>query len=151
MVLKRESVKARLRKLEEVLARLHEKEKVSLDEYKRNVDLQWFIERGLEVASSLILDIGNHILAGAFQISVDEYEQILSELHKQKVISGELYRELRGLGDFRNVLVHGYLDHDLVYAPYEKALQTFPGFIAEITSWLEGCREDENAREDATS
>jgi uncharacterized protein YutE (UPF0331/DUF86 family) len=69
MVFKRESVSARLRKLEEVLEKLRGKEAVSLEEYRNNVDLQWTIERGLEVASSLILDIGNHILAGVFQIS----------------------------------------------------------------------------------
>jgi len=139
MAFKRESINARLRKLEEVLEKLRGKEAVSLEEYRNNVDLQWTIERGLEVASSLILDIGNHILVGVFQISVDEYEQILSELEQQKVISEELYQELRGLGGFRNILVHGYLDldHDLVYAHYRRALQAFPKFVFEIAKWLE--------------
>lgn len=139
MVLKRESINARLRKLNEVLEKPRVKEAISLDEYRNNVDLQWSIERGLEVASSLILDIGNHILVGVFQISVDEYEQILSELKQQKVISEELYQELHGLGGFRNILVYGYLDldHDLVYAHYRKALQVFPKFVFEIVEWLE--------------
>jgi uncharacterized protein YutE (UPF0331/DUF86 family) len=143
MVFKRESVSARLRKLEEVLEKLRGKEAVSREEYRNNVDLQWTIERGLEVASSLILDIGNHILAGVFQISVDEYEQILNELKQQKIINEELYRELHGLGGFRNILVHGYLDpdHDLVYAHYRKALRVFPKFVFEIAEWLEAYGE----------
>jgi uncharacterized protein YutE (UPF0331/DUF86 family) len=140
VVLKRESIIARLQKLEEVLGRLREKETVSLEEYRRDIDLQWFVERGLELASSLVLDTGNHILAGAFRIAVDEYEKILEELWRQGVISEQLYRELRGLGGFRNILVHGYmeLDHELVYAHYKKALQVFPSFIGEVTAWLEG-------------
>ncbi len=87
----------------------------------------------------MILDIGNHILAGALQISVDEYEQTLEKLHEKRVISDELYQELRSLGGFRNILVHGYLDlnTDLVYAYYKKALDVFPQFVAEVDSWLE--------------
>jgi len=143
MVLKKETIYARLNKLEEVLAILREKGSVSLEEYKRDVNLQWTIERGLELAASIILDIGNHILAGAFKISVDEYEQILERLAKKGVITSELYEKLRGLGGFRNVLVHGYLDLDpnLVYAHYAKALQVFPQFIAEIEAWIQGFSE----------
>lgn len=144
MVLRKESIRTRLRKLEEVLARLQEKRDISPSEYKANPDLQWLIERGLEVSASLILDIGNHILAGAFQVSVDEYEKILEKLHEKKVLSDELYQNLRGLGGFRNILVHGYLDldTDLVYAHYQKATRVFPQFIAEIEKWVETYKRD---------
>ncbi|MBC7217792.1 MAG: DUF86 domain-containing protein [Candidatus Caldatribacterium sp.] len=150
MVLKRESIITRLQKLEEILSRLREKEEISLEQYKRDVNLQWFVERGLELASSLIFDIGNHILAGAFRISVDEYEKILERLWQQKVISEKLYKDLRGLGGFRNILVHGYLElnHKLVYAHYRKALQVFPSFINEITTWLESYGEGGNTGAD---
>lgn len=40
MVLKRESINVRLRKLNEVLEKLREKEAISLEEYRHNVDLQ---------------------------------------------------------------------------------------------------------------
>jgi len=97
------------------------------------------IERGLELASSVILDIGNHILAGVYGISVDEYEEILEKLCEKAMISAALYQELRGLGGFRNILVHGYLrlSPELVYKHFQKALSTFPKFMAEIENWLE--------------
>jgi len=138
MVFKRESVYARLKKLEEVLAILRAQGPFSVGEFKKDTRLQWIIERGLELAASLILDIGNHILAGIFQTSVDEYEKILEKLNEKRVLSDELYRELRGLGGFRNILVHGYLDLDLdlVYAHYQRGLRVFPQFIAEIETWL---------------
>ena len=44
-----------------MLAKLKEKEGIALDEYLRDTDVQWIIERGLEIGSSMILDIGNHI------------------------------------------------------------------------------------------
>jgi len=138
MVFPEESVIERLKKLEEVLAKLGERARITLEEYQRDTDARWIIERGLELGSSAILDIGNHVLAGAFQISVEEYEQILERLREKGVISPDLHSELRGLGGFRNILVHGYLtlNPDLVYEHYRRALRSFPRFIAEIERWL---------------
>jgi len=139
MVFKQETVTERLKKLEEVLGKLREKAGTTLEEYREDTDIQWIIERGLELASSMIFDIGNHILAGAYQTPVGEYEKILEKLHAKRVISNSLYEELRGLGGFRNVLVHGYLslNMELVFRHYQKALTSFPKFIAEVEQWLE--------------
>lgn len=138
MVFREEKVIEQLKNLEAVLRKLGERERLTLEDYRRDTDAQWIIERGLEVGSSVIFDIGNHILAGAFRIAVDEYEQILDGLRDQGVISPELHAQLRGLGGFRNILVHGYLrlNPDLVYEHYRRALRTFPWFIAEIERWL---------------
>ncbi|QAA76360.1 MAG: hypothetical protein BIP78_0594 [Candidatus Bipolaricaulis sibiricus] len=128
----------RLTKLDGVVAKLAQRADMTRDAYRADTDAQWIIERGLEIGSSIVLDIGNHILAGAFQISVDEYEQIIERLREKDVISAGLHAELRGLGGFRNVLVHAYakLDPELVYEHYRKALRTFPRFIGEIERWL---------------
>ena len=139
MVFKKESILGRLQKLETVLDNLKDKPVNNLEQYKSDLDLQWIVERGLEVASSIIFDIGNHILSGHYKVSVDEYEQILQQLAAKKVISAGLYNELSGLGGFRNILVHGYLtlNHEIVFNHYKKAQDIFPQFIAEIYGWLE--------------
>lgn len=139
MVFRKEHILERLKKLEAVIENMKGKTVHSVEQYSRDLDLQWIIERGLEVASSTVLDIGNQILAGHYKVSVDEYEQILQQLEAKKVISSELYKELRGLGGFRNILVHDYLslDHEIVYSHYKKAFTVFPRFIAEIYDWLE--------------
>lgn len=138
MVFREQTVIERLTKLDGVVAKLAQRADMTRDAYRADTDAQWIIERGLEIGSSIVLDIGNHILAGAFQISVDEYEQIIERLREKDVISAGLHAELRGLGGFRNVLVHGYakLDPELVYEHYRKALRTFPRFIGEIERWL---------------
>jgi uncharacterized protein YutE (UPF0331/DUF86 family) len=139
MVFREESILERLKKLEEILDQLKDKEGIKLEEYRRDRDVQWIIERGCEVGSAAILDIGNHILAGVYQTPAEEYEQILEKLQERRVISESLYRELRGLGGFRNILVHGYLvlNPELVFAHYQKALASFPRFVVEIENWLE--------------
>ncbi|MGQ9608958.1 MAG: type VII toxin-antitoxin system HepT family RNase toxin [bacterium] len=145
MVFKKESVLEQLKKLEQVIAKLKEREKITLEKYQQDMDVQWITERGLEIGASTILDIGNHILSGAYQISVDEYEQILKRLREKQVISKELYNELRGLEGFRNILVRGYLalSAELVYEHYRRALDSFPMFIAEIAIWLENFQSKE--------
>ena len=104
MVFKKDSVIERIKKLEQVLGQLKEKETIELEEYRTDQELQWIIERGLEIASSLIFDIGNHILAGFYKTSVDEYEKVLEKLQEKNVISRKVYAALKGLGGFRNVL-----------------------------------------------
>ena len=139
MVFRKESILTRLQRLEAVLENLQDKPVNNLEQYKSDLDLQWIVERGLEVASSIIFDIGNHILSGHFKVAVDEYEQILEQLAAKNVISAGLYNELSGLGGFRNILVHDYLslNHEIVFNHYKKAQTVFTQFIAEIYAWLE--------------
>lgn len=138
MVFRKESILERLKRLEEVLSALEAKSSVTLEAYEKDRDIQWFVERGLEIASSIIFDVGNHILAGVYRTPAQGYEEILEELRKKGVLSDGLYRNLRGLGGFRNLLVHGYLrlDARIVYENFRKALSVFPQFIAEIEAWL---------------
>ncbi len=138
MVFKRESVVERLKALQEVLARLSSHQGLSLEEYLSKPDIQWIVERGLILAAAIIFDIGDHILSSVFSVSAEEYEEILEKLSTQRVISNELWQELRGMGGFRNILVHGYLEINaaLVYHNFQEAMRAFPQFIAEIEQWL---------------
>ncbi len=56
--------------------------------------------------------MGNHILSAYFGASAQDYEDILLQLAAHGVIDSSLYDQLKGLGGFRNVLVHGYLHLD---------------------------------------
>lgn len=55
------------------------------------------------------------------------------------VLSQELGGRLRGLGGFRNILVHGYLgiDAEKVYAALQRSGRDFTDFEAEILAWLD--------------
>jgi uncharacterized protein YutE (UPF0331/DUF86 family) len=105
---------------------------------QRDEDLQWLVERGLHLGCEIVLDLGNHVLAGAFGRTSETYEQILDGLLAERVVSPELRGELQGLGGFRNVLVHEYLEIDptriveaLAHAP-----ERFARFADELHRWL---------------
>ena len=60
-------------------------------------------------------------------------------LRDRNVISASLYRQIKGLGGFRNILVHRYLDidPDEVLQHLRKGLGVFPRFAAQVLSWLD--------------
>jgi uncharacterized protein YutE (UPF0331/DUF86 family) len=100
---------------------------------------RWIIERGLIAAASLILDVADHILVGQFGVHTSTYEESLLGLSDKKVISEMLYQNLKGLGGFRNILIHLYQEIDplQVWESYQKGMIVFPQFAQEILSWLD--------------
>lgn len=95
MVLRLDSVRARLVKLEEIITRLSE---LSADDSAQGDFRQtWAVERGLQLGSELLLDIGHHILVAHFGIAPADYADILVQLARAGVISDELRLRLKGL------------------------------------------------------
>ena len=138
MVLRPEALRQRLLKLEEVISRLEEIGSVDRALLRVNFRHAWVAERGLQVAAETIFDIGNHILSAHFGVSSKDYEDILVQLATHGVISDGLRSRLKGLGGFRNVLVHGYLrvDPDKVADFLAKAPADFSDFAEEARHWL---------------
>lgn len=138
MVLKRNVIVERLKELDRVLQELNQYQNDSEERIQRNLSQRWIIERGLIAAASLILDIASHILASHFGDYRQTYEDNLAGLVEYEVVSADLYQELKGLGGFRNILVHLYqdIDPELVWSSYQKSLITFPQFAREVLAWL---------------
>lgn len=139
MVLRREAIRERLLHLEEVLSQLAELGHPDGAELRQDFRTRWTVERGLQLAAEISFDIGNHILSAHFGASARDYEDILEQLAARGVIEGELRERLRGLGGFRNILVHGYLriDSDRVSAGLSTSARDFSEFSLAIGRWLE--------------
>lgn len=139
MVIDRDVIEQRLKDLDETLYELGKYEEIDAAILRSDRSQRWIIERGMLVAAELIFDIANHILVAHFSTHVDTYEGTLRGLHDNRVISADLYRNLRGLGGFRNILVHRYQEVDLqqLLTHYRAGLDLFPRFAAEILHWLD--------------
>lgn len=139
MVIKRNSIVGRLKELDVVVQELRQYEATTWADLRTDLSRRWVIERGLIAAATLILDVADHILSARFGVYTNSYEESLAQLHQYKVISEPLYQALKGLGGFRNVLVHLYQEIDLqqVLDSYQKALTVFPQFASEILTWLD--------------
>ena len=138
MTLRRQAVAARLRRLQDGLRRLRKLQSVPLERFREDEDLQRRAERGLHLGCEIVLDVGNHLLSGAFGRPSETYEQILTGLGREGVLSAELVEEVGGLGGFRNVLVHAYLDLDpeRVWTVLQRAPERFERCAREVAAWL---------------
>ncbi len=137
MVLRPDALRSRLLKLEEVISGL---EGLAAERAQPRPPQmgQWALERGLQLGAEIVLDIGNHILSAHFGISAETHEDVISQLHRQGVIDGETRDSLRGLGGFRNVLVHDYvrLDRARVESFAARAPADFARFAQAVRDWM---------------
>lgn len=138
MVLRPEALRERLLKLEEVIARLEQMRALDPTTLRVNFRDAWAAERGLQLGAETIFDIGNHILSAHFGASAHDYEDIIVQLGARGVIGDDLRLRLKGLGGFRNVIVHGYLrvDHDRVAEYLAKAPEEFAELARAVRLWL---------------
>jgi uncharacterized protein YutE (UPF0331/DUF86 family) len=138
-VVRRESIEERLKELDEIIQELFKYKDASSDALKRDLSQRWIIERGLIAGASIIFDVSDHILSEEFGFYAETYEESLSGLFEKRVISEELYKQIRGLGGFRNILIHRYtgIDPDLVFENFHRGLKVFPRFAREVLAWME--------------
>ena len=138
MVLRPDAVRERLLKLEEVVSNLESAGQLNASTLRSNFREAWMAERGLQLGAETILDIGNHILSAHFGVTAKDYEDIIIQLAARGVIDDALRRDLKGLGGFRNVLVHGYLriDPERVSEHLTRAPARFSEFSRQIRSWM---------------
>jgi len=138
VVLRPEALRERLLKLEEIITRLQDAGQTDRATLRANFRDAWIAERGLQLGAEVIFDIGNHVLSAHFGVSPKDYEDIVAQLANLGVIDDTLRTRLKGLGGFRNILVHGYLrvDPDRVADHLAKAPTDFSDFARQIRDWL---------------
>lgn len=135
-MLRADSIRERLLKLEEAASGLERI--VAARTTAPDLRDDWAIERGLQLGAEAVLDVGNHILSAHFGTSARDYEDIITRLGDVGVLPPDLLDRLRGLGGFRNILVHGYLslDRARVGSFAEHAPADFRAFSVVIRAWL---------------
>lgn len=138
MVLRVDAIRARLLKLEEVIEHLLELRGLSVQEIEGDFRNAWSLERGLQLGAEVLLDVGNHVLSAHYGVAAADYEDILTKLGRNGVIGADLAARLRGLGGFRNILVHGYLelDPERVHQHLQSAPEDFGAFSRALRQWL---------------
>lgn len=127
-------------KLEEVVSELVELRRLGEETFRNNRAQMWSVERGLQLGTEILLDIGTHILSAQYGISPADYKDILEQLGRQGILSRPLRERLKGVAGFRNILVHDYirLDPEKVLTVFVQAPADFSDFARAIRDWLAG-------------
>lgn len=107
---------------------------VSLNEYLADDNIQAIVERRLQLAIQVCIDVANYLIAHLGLRAPEELENVFAVLGREGLISPELAERMVGMVRFRNILVHDYLDinQKLVYAHLTERLDDFEQFAQEI-------------------
>lgn len=137
MGIDKEVIKEGLANLESQIKSLREKREFSLEEYKRNEDLQAIVERRLQNAIQACIDLGMHIASEKGSRKPEDYGDIFVILGEMNIINTKLSKEMVEKAGFRNVLAHDYskiIDKE-VYRHLQN-LEVFEKFAKEVNNFL---------------
>ena len=120
--------------LQEESSRTH-----SLHEYVENIRLRKAVERSLQVAVEICLDIGRRIIARERFRYPEDNQDVFRILAEEGIVPGELLSSLLNMARFRNLIVHDYarIDDARVYALLKRHLEDFIAFADAVRVYLE--------------
>ncbi len=123
-----------IEKLREYSADLKSMRAATLQEYKQSRPGKYAVERLIFLIIQNILDLLEHNLTGRFKAVSDTNEEIIENAFSRGIISNELFCELKGMGGFRNILAHEYLElnDEIVFEIFVKLPGIAERFIREM-------------------
>lgn len=132
-------IEARLKKLDGYCSSLLRFESLPLAEYSQSDDIQTIVERKLQLCIQACIDIANYLISRERLQIPDEEGNIFVVLEGEGIIGKELAQRMKGIVNFRNILVHEYLeiDNELVHRNLTQNLQDFNEFAQAIIRHLD--------------
>lgn len=138
MVFRVDAIRARLHRLEQVRTDLQDLSRLDRSTLRTSRWEFLAAERSLQLGAEAVFDIGTHILVAQYGVSPEGHEDVLEQLAQQGILDEDLRVRLKGLGGFRNLLVHDYLriDPEKVADSVSRAPRDFEDFSRAIQRWL---------------
>ena len=131
-------IEKKLQELNRCLKELEDSRNLSRHEFYSSLSKQWMICHGLQLSIQILIDIGNHILAGIGENQIEDYVDIIDKLGGRNIVPSEFSKAIRGMAGLRNILVHEYARLDLrkIYDILQNRLDDFYNFIKYIHQFL---------------
>lgn len=111
----------------------------SFQEYVENTRLKRAVERSLQVAVEICLDIGRRLISvHGFRYPGDN-QDVFRVLAEEGVLPRQFLSAMLEMARFRNLIVHDYarVDDTKVYAILKNRLADFDTFATAIMTYLE--------------
>ena len=130
---------ARLARLDEYVYRLKRFEYIELNNYLDDYDIQAVVERSLQLAIQVCIDIANYIIARKKMTFPAEQDNIFMLLGREGIIPHDLSARVKVMVNLRNILVHDYAEIDAkrVHGILTKRLKDFSLFSSAVVNFLE--------------
>lgn len=110
-----------------------------LERIESDVQEQRFVERELQLAIQVALDVASHIVSDERLAEPSTNAELFAALVRHGLLSAELGSSLVQAAKFRNVLVHAYVDVDprIVRDVAENHLGELAAYVTTVRAWLD--------------
>ncbi|MBI5620549.1 DUF86 domain-containing protein [Candidatus Gottesmanbacteria bacterium] len=105
-------IQKKLEMLETYVSRIRAHAPVTAEELQTNSDKSSIIERNLQLASEVVLDIANQLIAEFRFRTPETYKDSITILGETGVLPKKFAIDFSGIAGFRNILVHNYMEID---------------------------------------
>ena len=128
----------RLSVIADSVSALKKLQKLTYDEFSTDHILYTSAERDFQVAIQAALDIASMILADVDVDLPDTYSDLFVKLSEVGVLPYDYANKLSGMARFHNVLVHLYLEVDLlrVYEYLQKSLDDLEKYAQYVSIYM---------------
>lgn len=128
-----------MKKLDEYQRSLSRFKSISLEEYQKSDDIQTIVERKLQLSIQACIDIANYIIARKRLRIPDEEGNVFLVLAEEDIINEDIAQRMKGMVNFRNILIHEYLeiDNEIVHRNLTQNLSDFNEFAKSIIQYLD--------------
>lgn len=111
----------------------------SFQQYVESVRLKRAVERSLQVAIEICLDVGRRLISIRGFRYPNDNQDVLRVLAEEGVLPQDFLPTMLDMTRFRNLIVHDYarVDDAKVYAILRHRLADFDAFAAAIATYLE--------------
>lgn len=139
MSIDKKTIEKRLGKLEQVVKLLEQYKKISEENFLIDFTVNSAAQYNLILGIEIIVDIGNHILSEKYQVSSDDYGDVIKNLGKYEIVPAKFAKDNVNMLKFSNLIVHHYGEVDMkqVYRNFQKAPDIFRKFAQYYINFLE--------------
>lgn len=136
----KEVIRRKLSVIVENLKTLEPINKMSKEEYIKDVYKRKATERLLQELIEAAVDINTHIIVQTSNTAPNDYYESFIKAGELKIISADLAEKLAPSAGLRNRLVHEYdfLEHSIVLDAVRIVEKLYPEYVKEIENYISG-------------
>ena len=128
----------KLADLDQYLGQVSEYRDITIDQYRGDWKTQRIVERTLQMAIEMCVDIVNHVIADRGLRVPATYAEAFEVLGEAGLLDAARRDAMIRMSKFRNVIVHNYarVDPAIVVRILREHLEDFAQFKAAVLSWI---------------
>lgn len=134
----RDLILRKLADLGQYVSQASEYRDVTVEQYRREWKTQRIVDRTLQLAIEVCVDIANHVIADRALRVPATYAEAFEVLGEAGLLAAPLCDAMVRMARFRNILVHEYAEIDpaIVVRILREHLEDFTRFKTAVLTWI---------------